>query len=97
MMISEREMRRGLEDEVSEGAWSDAEAVACLRIGAARASKVARLELIRHAFRRPLEQWLVLDLCLYLEESGYAVTMKRFCEPTTSPRNLLVLGERRDI
>ena len=84
----------GLEHAVEDGVWSDDEAEACLRIGEARASKVARLELVRHAYRRPLEQWLVLDLCLYLEEQGYAVTMKRFCEPLTSPRNLLVLGER---
>ena len=89
-------MRRasGLEHAVEDGVWSDSEAEACLRIGEAHASKVARLELVRHAYRRPLEQWLVLDLCLYMEEQGYAVTMKRFCEPLTSPRNLLVLGER---
>ena len=72
--------------------WSDAEAARCLAAGAARAARVARLELVRHAYRRPLEQWLLLDQCLYLAEHGYAVELRAFCAPRVSPRNLLVVG-----
>jgi hypothetical protein len=42
------------------------------------------LELLRGLFRRPLELWLVLD----------RVEVGRFCEPTLTPRNLMVLAER---
>ena len=49
---------------------------------------------VRHAYQRPLEQWLLLDQCMYLEEQGYAVQLRQFCETSVSPRNLLVLGER---
>ena len=85
--------RRGLL-AVLESGWSEAEARRCLAIGASRARRLARLELVRHAYQRPLEQWLLLDQCLYLEEQGYAVELRQFCETSVSPRNLLVLGQR---
>jgi hypothetical protein len=64
-------------------------------IGWQRRAQVRRFELVRHAFRRPLELWLVLDLALGLEERGFDVQVGRFCPRTLTPRNLLVLAERR--
>lgn len=72
--------------------WSDWEAV-----GWARRDRMRRLELVRHAFRRPLELWLVLDLALGLHERGFDVQVGRFCERALTPRNLLVLADRRGI
>jgi hypothetical protein len=57
---------------------------------------VRRFELVRHAFRRPLELWLVLDIALGLEERGFEVQIGRFCARTLTPRNLLVVAERSD-
>ena len=70
------------------------EASLCLELGAAQAARLARLELVRHAYQRPLEQWLCLDVALYLEESGYSAEVRQLCERSVSPRNLLVCGER---
>ena len=63
-------------------------------VGEERRAAVRRLELVRHAFRRGLEMWLVLDLALGLEEAGFQVQVGSFCERTLTPRNLLVLAER---
>ena len=76
-------------------AWDEAEAATCLALGLAQSRRISRLELARHAFRRPLELWLVLDACLFLEEAAYDVTLAQFCPRTVSPRNLLILGQRR--
>ena len=75
--------------------WDDREAATCLALGLARSRRISRLELARHAYRRPLELWLVLDACLFIEEHGYDSTLVQFCERKVSPRNLLVLGARR--
>jgi hypothetical protein len=61
--------------------------------GLRRRDEMARLELVRHAFRRPLEIWLALDICLALEQAGFAVTMGSFCERSLTPRNLMVLAD----
>jgi hypothetical protein len=63
--------------------------------GERRRAEVRRLELVRHAFRRPLEVWLVLDLALGLEEAGFEVAVGTFCDRALTPRNLMVLAERR--
>lgn len=63
--------------------------------GERRRAEVRRLELVRHAFRRALEHWLVLDLALGLEERGFDVHVGRFCARALTPRNLLVLAQRR--
>ena len=73
---------------------TDREAARCLELGAAHAARFARLELVRQAYQRPLEQWLCLDLALYLEEEGYAVEVRQLCERAVSPRNLLVCARR---
>lgn len=61
-----------------------------------RLAEVRNLELVRNLFRRPLEVWLVLDRALFLEEQGYRVRVGQFCEHRLTPRNLLLLAERRD-
>ncbi len=64
------------------------------RAGEARLPIVARIELVRHLFRRPLELWLVLDRALYLEEQGYRVTVGEFCGKALTPRNFMLHAER---
>lgn len=60
------------------------------RRGWQRQREVMRLSIVRHAFRRPLEVWLALDLAVRLENDGYAVQLHRFCERRLTPRNLLI-------
>ena len=36
-----------------------------------RQREVMRLSIVRHAFRRPLELWLLLDMAVFLEEQGW--------------------------
>lgn len=62
--------------------------------GWCRLAEVRNLELLRGLFRRPLEVWLVLDRALFLQEQGYAVELGTFCEPSLTPRNLMLLAER---
>jgi hypothetical protein len=62
--------------------------------GERRRAEVRRLELVRHAFRRPLELWLVLDLAAALEAAGFDVQVGPFCERTLTPRNLIVRASR---
>lgn len=59
-----------------------------------RHHEVVRMELVRHAFRRALELWLVLDYALYFIDSGYRVTLGTFCERELTPRNLLLSVRR---
>lgn len=61
-----------------------------LAVGERRLLLVARLELVRHLFRRPLELLLVLDRLLYLQQAGYQVGLHTFCARQLSPRNLLL-------
>jgi hypothetical protein len=65
--------------------WQDLE-----REGWRRLHDANRLELMRLAFRRPLEVWLALDRALYLERRGYRVKLSEFCERNLTPRNLLI-------
>ena len=55
-----------------------------------RAAEVARLDLVRLAFRRALETWLALDRALCLQAQGYAVRLGEFCPRQVTPRNLLI-------
>ncbi|MFY0990549.1 methyltransferase [Halomonas sp. C05BenzN] len=64
------------------------------RAGQQRQREVARLELVRHLFRRPLEVWLALDRLLLLEEAGFRVELGTFCERSLTPRNLLLRARR---
>ncbi len=62
--------------------------------GAERLPVMARMELVRHLFRRPLELWLVLDRALFLQEQGYQVELSQFCARELTPRNILIHAER---
>lgn len=55
-----------------------------------RKQALMRYSILRHAFRRALEVWLVLDLVVYLERKGYAVRLGEFCSRQLTPRNLLI-------
>lgn len=59
-----------------------------------RQREVMRLSIVRHAFRRALEVWLVLDMAAYLEKNGYAAEIGTFCERRLTPRNLLISARR---
>jgi hypothetical protein len=59
-----------------------------------RFERARRLQVVRHAFRRPLELWLALDIALRLEERGFAVNIATFCPRKVTPRNILLQGFR---
>ncbi|MCB1800072.1 MAG: methyltransferase [Gammaproteobacteria bacterium] len=65
------------------------------QLGCERFAQVSREDLVRQLFRRPLELWLILDRCLYLEEQGYAVALHAFCPRKVTPRNLWIHARRR--
>lgn len=62
--------------------------------GHQRLREVLRLSIPRHAFRRAIELWLVLDLAAYLAEHGYDPTLSTFCDRQLTPRNLLLSARR---
>jgi len=76
--------KKGLQNlgVVDEDRWLEA--------GGERFRRVRRMELVTHAFRRPLELWLILDRALYLQEQGAEVSVGEFCEPSLTPRNILL-------
>lgn len=63
---------------------------ACEASGWTRHHASRRLQLVRMAFRRGIEVWLLADLAVWLENQGYAVTLREFCERVLTPRNLLL-------
>ena len=67
---------------------------AWLEHGERRFGDVARMELVRHLFRRPLEIWLALDRALFLQEQGYRVEVGEFCAKPMTPRNILIRAVR---
>ncbi len=70
---------------------------AFLARGEARFGDVARMELVRHLFRRPLEIWLALDRALFLQEQGYRVEVGEFCDKPMTPRNILIRATRMSV
>lgn len=64
------------------------------RRGWQRQREVLRLSVVRHAFRRGLEVWLVADLAAHLEAAGYAVGLTTFCRRELTPRNLMLSARR---
>lgn len=66
----------------------------CLAEGSTRLARLRRLELLRHAWRRPLEVWLCLDRALWLARRGYAVEVGTFCDAALTPRNILLRAQR---
>merc|ERR1712048_1186221 len=59
--------------------WNEREAMLCYKIGKMQLDRCCRLDLVRYAYRRALEQWLILDLCFFLEEQGYDTEFVQFC------------------
>lgn len=62
--------------------------------GEQRLQWVTAFDLVRMAFRRPLELWLALDRVLTLEEAGYQVELSQFCQQSLTPRNILITAEK---
>ncbi|PVZ72039.1 methyltransferase [Pelagibaculum spongiae] len=75
-----------LDDKIDYQHW--------LEVGQNKFGQIERLELVRRLFRRPLELWLVLDRCLYLEQNGYHVSLSIFCYKALTPRNILISAAR---
>jgi hypothetical protein len=65
-------------------------------LGWQRQHEVMRLSLVRAAFRRALEMWLVLDMASYIEQHGYDVSVGTFCTRELTPRNILISARRFD-
>lgn len=49
--------------------------------------------LVRNAFGRLLEMYILLDRVCYLEEQGYKVSLMAFFDESLSPRNLGIVAE----
>jgi hypothetical protein len=65
-----------------------------LNAGWARQRRAMRLSLLRTAFRRVLELWLVLDLAQFLAREGFRVNVGTFCSRQVTPRNILIQARR---
>lgn len=65
-----------------------------LQQGTKRYWQMEKLSLIQQLFKRAIELWLVLDKALYLQQSGYKVTVSEFCSREVTPRNLLIQAQR---
>ncbi|WP_233081119.1 methyltransferase [Rheinheimera soli] len=61
-----------------------------LQLGQQRHILVQKMQLVRSLFRPLLEQWLVLDRALFLQQQGYQVQVKQFCDYQLTPRNLMI-------
>lgn len=67
-----------------------------LQLGQQRHLLVQKMQLMRSLFRPLLEQWLVLDRALFLEQQGYQVQVKQFCDYQLTPRNLLISASKNE-
>ncbi len=56
---------------------------------------VNALGIVRGLFRRTLESWLILDRNFFLQENEYQTTVGRFCDRQITPRNLMIIAERK--
>ena len=53
------------------------------------------IEQVRLKFQPYLERWLLLDRAVFLQEQGYEVSLKSFCERELTPRNTLIKARAR--
>ncbi len=65
-----------------------------LQLGRQRHLLVQKMQLVRSLFRPLLEQWLVLDRALFLQQQGYQVQVKQFCDYQLTPRNLMISASK---
>ncbi len=65
-----------------------------LQLGQQRHLLVQKMQLVRSLFRPLLEQWLVLDRALFLQQQGYQVQVKQFCDYQLTPRNLMISASK---
>lgn len=65
-----------------------------LQLGQQRQLLVQKMQLVRSLFRPLLEQWLVLDRALFLQQQGYQVQVKQFCDYQLTPRNLMISASK---
>jgi len=65
-----------------------------LQLGQQRHLLVQKMQLVRSLFRPLLEQWLVLDRALFLQQQGYQVQVKQFCDYQLTPRNLMISARK---
>lgn len=56
---------------------------------------IRRFWLVRTLLARPLELAIIFDRAAFLEERGFSVEVARFCEPSVTPRNVVVLASRQ--
>ena len=84
--------RQQLAGALRGGGWRLGDYVAAAEM---RQRRIARLELVRKAYRRPLEVWLVADLAMYLEERGYSVEIRTLWKKEVTPRNMVLVGVRK--
>lgn len=61
-----------------------------LQQAAKKLRRIARLEKAKLGFRQALEYYLVLDQILFTTEKGYDLTVKTFCQPSVTPRNIMI-------
>ncbi len=66
-----------------------------LQAGIHRQRLTRRIDLVAHLFREALEYWLLLDRVCFLQESGYQVKLGAFCDSQTTPRNALILADKK--
>jgi len=67
-----------------------------LQMGQQRHLLVQKMQLVRSLFRPLLEQWLVLDRALFLQQQGYQVHIKQFCDYQLTPRNLMISASKSE-
>ena len=65
-----------------------------LEIGKQRQQVAKQIDLVRHLFRYTLEMWLTYDRAMFLQEQGYQVSLKTFCDMTMTPRNIAIVAKR---
>ncbi|MGZ9897786.1 methyltransferase [Shewanella gaetbuli] len=68
-----------------------------LQQGLLRQKVTQRIDLVRHLFRQPIEQWLLLDRVCFLQQHGYQVELSEFCSEDITPRNALIHAKKVDL
>ncbi|OIN01899.1 hypothetical protein BFR57_07535 [Idiomarina sp. MD25a] len=66
-----------------------------LAIGKQRFLVTEAIEQVRLKFQPYIERWLLLDRAVFLQEQGYEVSLKAFCERELTPRNTLISARAR--